>query len=182
VATELTLVSRAGRDAAKHALWLYRCACGRELKLRKDQAQRLQTCGACIPVSLSVSPVPATIQQPPAIPDAPPATVDDEPEAPRTPEVIVAEIATHRAALRRLEKDMVGYALLLEEFGCEPKGADGDSATARLKDTNSAAEIERKNVKRLEKELRDLSGQKAVALNATESVLARARRKLETKA
>ena len=175
----LTILRRVGKDDKKHTLVLCQCACGRELTLRRDKVSQRQTCGACsAPVQEPPSVAPALPPEPLHTPEAPSEPMA-EPE--RTAEVIKEEIAAQDAALRRIEMDIYALSLELAEKGVEPADANGDSTAKRFRENCTTAAYHRKERKRLERELRDLLGQKVTSLNATESVLERARRKLGVK-
>ena len=146
----LQILARVGKDAHRHVLVSCRCTCGRVVTIRKDKAAHQQTCGACAPTTAPE-------------------------QGARTSDVILAELSDNAAALLTMEKDIVLLSRQLAQEGVQPAGPDGDSTAKRFRETCTTAGIARKERKRLEKELRELSGQKAVTLSSTESVLARAR-------
>ncbi len=167
----LVAISRAGRDAHKHVLVLCRCSCGREVTIRKDKVAHQQTCGDCREV-----PVPALVAERPPLDCAPApqlAPLEAAPE--RTPIYLLGEIAARDAAVQKLDEQIADLSRLLAKEGVLPVGLDGDSAAKLFREVVTTANVLRKEKQRLEKELRDLSGQKAVTLNSAESVLARAR-------
>jgi hypothetical protein len=88
----------------------------------------------------------------------------------------VAEIQARDAAILKLDEQIADLSRLLAAEGVLPTGLDGDSAAKLFREVVTTANVLRKEKQRLEKELRDLSGQKAVSLNSTESVLARVRK------
>jgi hypothetical protein len=77
--------------------------------------------------------------------------------------------------VQKLDEQIADLSRLLAKEGVLPVGLDGDSAAKLFREVVTTANVLRKEKQRLEKELRDLSGQKAVTLNSAESVLARAR-------
>jgi len=168
----LVIISRAGRTADGRALVLCRCDCGTEFMARRDYAKngRVKRCPECrhAPAALIIDSESAS---------APPQTAPapEQAESARTPKVIQDELADNAAALKTMESDIVLLSRLLAKEGVQPAGIDGDSTAKRFRETITTANYARKERKRLEKELRDLSGQKAVTLNSSESVLARAR-------
>jgi hypothetical protein len=88
---------------------------------------------------------------------------------------LLGEIAARDAAVQKLDEQIADLSRLLAKEGVLPVGLDGDSAAKLFREVVTTANVLRKEKQRLEKELRDLSGQKAVTLNSAESVLARAR-------
>jgi hypothetical protein len=174
VANSLTIIARAGKDSSGHALFRCQCSCGREVTLRRWQANNKASCGDCLPAAPVSQQAPAPVPQPTAIPDAPSTAVAGA--STRTPEYLVAEIQARDAAILKLDEQIADLSRLLAAEGVLPTGLDGDSAAKLFREVVTTANVLRKEKQRLEKELRDLSGQKAVSLNSTESVLARVRK------
>ena len=170
----LVKIARAGRDKNKHALWVFKCSCGRDITLRQDHAQRLDSCGDCLPVlypaTLDVSAAVPTLSSvtaaPPASPE--PALACPEPieEAPGpeqgTTEWYRAEIASKQKTIAKLERQESDYGLIMQVDGIQP--GDGvtetpDKIWARIV---TAIGKFRKELARLKKELARLEAAKAV--------------------
>jgi hypothetical protein len=189
IAMALDILERVGQDKRRRALFRCRCVCGGEVVLRLDVARRQKTCGECASseteltssenelTPVAPSPVPAAPIPTPAPPALPQANVPPTPGLPvRDAAYYLGELAANADALRKLDEQMADLSRLLAKEGVMPAGMDGDSAAKLYRETVTTATVLRKERKRLEKELRDLSSQKATPqLNAAQSVLARAR-------
>lgn len=173
----LEIIQPAGRDAHKRKLVLCRCACGQEFQARQDRVKagkvtRCPDCrvafSACPPLPTTPTPAPQQV--------CPPLPTSGVPAEARTVDYYLGELAANAAALQKMDEELADLSRLLAKEGVmADAGMDGDTAAKKYREVVTTANFARKERKRLEKELRDLSGQKVAPLNAAQSVMARAR-------
>jgi hypothetical protein len=151
----LELIARAGRDKKKHALYVFRCSCGREITLRKDKAAQQDTCGDCLSAAATPPTSPA-----PSLPSPEPILDAPIPEQ-GTAEWYRAEIASKQKTIAKLEQQESDYGLILQTEGIQP--SDGVTETPDKIWTRivSALGKFRKELARLKKELTKLEAAKA---------------------